>query len=532
MLGTLLKKQLTETFRAYIYNPKTNSARSKLSIALFFAFYLVVMIGVLGGMFTALSLSVCGAMVAVGMDWLFFCLLGGLAILIGIFGSVFNTYSSLYLSKDNDLLLSLPIPVRIIVASRLLNVYLMGASYAATAILPAVIVYWVVKGITVANVIGGVVLTVLITLIVFLLSCILGWVVAKISVKLKNKSFVTVLISLIFIGAYYFFYFKAQSLVADLIQNVVLYGERIKGAAYPLYLFGRIGGGDLIAAAVFAAIFIALTLAVWLVLLKTFLKIAISTGNTARVRTRQRAAHQRSAFRALLRKEFARFTASPLYMLNCGLGVVVIPLIGAALLWKGPLIVEAVNTWGIGSDTLAVLLGIGLPTAAMLIDPAAPSVSLESKTLWVVQSLPVAPPNALRAKIVMNLLLSAPVMLFTAVCAAVVLPLSPLLKVCIVAFTLLSVIFQAVFFTFLSAKMVNLNWTNEIVPIKQSAAVFVALFGSMGLALVQVGLYFWCGRPLGAIGYLAVWAVLLIAATAFMFRWLHTAGARRYAFLG
>ena len=46
------------------------------------------------------------------------------------------------------------------------------------------------------------------SLVVFVLSCLLGWVVAKISLRLKYKSFVTVLISLAFIGAYYFFYFN------------------------------------------------------------------------------------------------------------------------------------------------------------------------------------------------------------------------------------------------------------------------------------------------------------------------------------
>ena len=40
---------------------------------------------------------------------------------MGAFGSVFNTYSSLYLAKDNDLLLSLPIPLRVIISSRLLS---------------------------------------------------------------------------------------------------------------------------------------------------------------------------------------------------------------------------------------------------------------------------------------------------------------------------------------------------------------------------------------------------------------------------
>ena len=55
------------------------------------------------------------------MGWLYFTLMGLVAIFLGAFGSVFNTYSSLYLAKDNDLLLSLPIPVRVIIASRLLS---------------------------------------------------------------------------------------------------------------------------------------------------------------------------------------------------------------------------------------------------------------------------------------------------------------------------------------------------------------------------------------------------------------------------
>ena len=60
------------------------------------------------------------------MGWLYFALMGLLAVLLGAFGSVFNTYSGLYLAKDNDLLLSMPIPVNTLMASRLLSVYLMG----------------------------------------------------------------------------------------------------------------------------------------------------------------------------------------------------------------------------------------------------------------------------------------------------------------------------------------------------------------------------------------------------------------------
>ena len=170
-------------------------------------------------MFTFLSLTFCGALSQAGMGWLYFLLMIGISIFLGAFGSVFNTYSGLYLAKDNDLLLSLPIRVRTIMTARLMNVYLMGTMYAATALLPALIVYWIVAGITVARIICGLLLFLMVTVIVLLLSCILGWVVAKISLRLKNKSFVTVLVSLLFIGGYYFFYFKANDFIRDIIQN-------------------------------------------------------------------------------------------------------------------------------------------------------------------------------------------------------------------------------------------------------------------------------------------------------------------------
>lgn len=74
-------------------------------------FFILLMVGVIGGMFTLLSLAMCQDMAKVGMSWFYFAIMGLMAILLGAFGSVFTTYSSLYLPKDNDQLLSLPIPV-------------------------------------------------------------------------------------------------------------------------------------------------------------------------------------------------------------------------------------------------------------------------------------------------------------------------------------------------------------------------------------------------------------------------------------
>lgn len=254
MLKTLLKKQMAEIFRNYFYDPKKNKMRSRGATAMYIALYVLLMAGVLGGMFALLAVGICAPMAAAGVGWLYYLVMGLIAVLLGAFGSVFSTYSSLYLSKDNDLLLSMPIPVRYVMASRLLGVYLLGLMYSGVATVPAVIVYWIVAPVTAGTVVGGVLMVLLVSVIVMVLSCLLGWVVARISLRLKNKSFITVILSLAFLAAYYFVYYKAQGLITLLAENAAVYGAKIRGSAYLLYLFGSVGAGDWLALAVVVAL--------------------------------------------------------------------------------------------------------------------------------------------------------------------------------------------------------------------------------------------------------------------------------------
>ena len=56
MLKVLLKKQMTEVFRGFFYNRKTNKARSKANQIVLFSLFAFLMVGVLGGSFTAVAL--------------------------------------------------------------------------------------------------------------------------------------------------------------------------------------------------------------------------------------------------------------------------------------------------------------------------------------------------------------------------------------------------------------------------------------------------------------------------------------------
>lgn len=200
--------------------------------------------------------------------------------------------------------------------------------------------------------------------------------VAKISQKLKHKSLITVLVSLAVIGVYYFVYFKVQSLIQDLLANATVYGARIKGTAYPVYLFGSIGVGDIRTSVIVSVAVAVLFFLMWVLLSHSFLQIATSTGKVIHREYREKYSRQRSIDAALLGREISRFTASPNYMLNCGL--------------------------------------------ASMNFMTAPSVSLEGKSIWLLQSLPVEPWRIFRAKISMQLLLTGLPLLLCVMCTVTV----------------------------------------------------------------------------------------------------------------
>lgn len=532
MLKQLVKKQMAEIFRSYLYDAKKNKKRSKGAIILYFALFALLMVGVLGGMFAFVALMLCEDMAAANMGWLYFTLMGLIAIFMGAFGSVFNTYSSLYLAKDNDLLLSLPIPLRVIIASRLVTVYLMGLMYSAMVILPAVIVYWIQVSHSAAVIAGGLLLTVLISLIVLLLSCLLGWVVAKISLKLKHKGITTVLVSLVAIGLYYFIYFKAQTVIADLVANAAVYGAKIKGAAYPLYVFGRVAEGDWLAMLLVTAVTALLTALTWLLLSRSFLRLATSGSSAAKTRYREKKVRVRSLSAALLGKECRRFVSSPNYMLNCGFGILILIAAGVMMLFKGGELSMLLTSVFNGSEGIVLALTVSMACLlASMNDMAAPSISLEGKNLWVLRSLPVPVWEALKAKLKLQLLLTGIPMVFLLCCALPMMGFSPLLSLLAAVCCLLNVLLMALFGLFMGLKMPNLNWTSEITPIKQSGSVMFSLLGGWVYAILPGAAALLLGSHLAPALVPSLFALLTAALCVLLYVWLKKRGTRAFAAL-
>ena len=531
MIGLLVRKQWMDIFKNFHYNPKTNKARSKAGVIGYYIFYLFLMVGVIGGIFSMMAVEICDPLSAAGMGWLYFTIFGLMSVLLGAFGSVFTTFAGLYLAKDNDLLFSLPIPLFAIMVSRLLIVYLMGLLYSAAIILPAVIIYWVKVSAAPLVILGGIILILAISFIVMILSCLLGYVVARISLKLKNKGVLTALAAVIFIVVYYVVYFHFGQMIGSLVDDAGAIGANIKESFYALYMFGRIGEGDPLAMLLYTVGTGALFALTWFILHRSFLKISTSTGVVSKAVYKEKTAHQNSVSRALLIRELRRFTSSANYMLNCGFGILMLVLAGGAILWKGEDVFYVIGMV-FGPELTLLILAAILGMIAGTIYPVTAAVSLEGKNIWIAKSSPVSSWQVLQAKLRMQLLLAGVPLCFAVLCSVIAVirfvPADPLMIVLFVLLTLLYVLFTSLWDMIWGVRGANLNWSNEIYVYKQGMPVMASLFGSWIFLIVIGGLYFLLTKYVSATVFCLIITVLLAAASFIEYSWIKTKGADRF----
>ena len=130
MYKALFKKQFLQLFSSLFVDRKTGRIRSSKGAVGFIILY-VVLFAVLGFSFYMMTSGLAAVMIPMGQTWLYFVLMSGLTVFFGVFGGVFNTYASLYLAKDNDLLLSMPIPPSAILISRMVGVYAISMMYSS-----------------------------------------------------------------------------------------------------------------------------------------------------------------------------------------------------------------------------------------------------------------------------------------------------------------------------------------------------------------------------------------------------------------
>lgn len=529
MLKVLLKKQLLESFSFLFFDHKKGKAKSKgEKIGFGFLMVFVCLIMALAiGIYAGLMVS---TFKGLKINWFYYCIMSLVSIILGVFGSVFSTYASLYLPKDNELMLSLPIPKKDLILSRLTGVYVMGFVYMALAYIPSMIIGQIGFGFTVSSFICQIVLMMTLSFIVLALSTLLGWIVALISVRLKNKSLIVVFLSLGFIGVYYYFYFKLVSGFQDLLVKVMSLAVSFKDKGYILYVLGKAADGNYVYTGILLLLSILCTIVVYALVTMGFDRLLMMNKGQKRKEYNVKSIKQSSISKTLLKKEWLRFYSSPTYMLNSGIGsVFTVLLIGVCILQKDT-ILELLFFLPDASMLLIVSMTIiGFVATSNMI--SAPSVSLEGKNVWIVQTCPVKEIDILKAKFNLHFLFTIIPLLILDGVLVWLLSFSILETLFIFVYSLLIVTFSDLDGLYLGLKFPNMEWTNETAVVKQGMAPFVALFGNWIVVVVIAGLYFLLRKSISAYVYAGIIFILLLICILCLRAWIFKKGAEIFRHL-
>ena len=173
-------------------------------------------------------------------------------------------------------------------------------------------------------------------------------------------------------------------------QNGAAVAASLSGLA-PLVWAGRAcADGDWLSLAKCALLIVVVFTPVYVVLSVTFRKVATGGSGAAKRKYTRKAMKQSSVKSALLKKELRRLASSTNYLINGALGAVFLLVLPVVLIFQKSAILVPLSMMGASAGQVAA----GAAGAICLIlgtgSIAAPSVSLEGKSLWIPLSMTLA----------------------------------------------------------------------------------------------------------------------------------------------
>ena len=531
MLKTLFKKQVTELVSGLLGGKplKQGFFSGRMMIYLLLGFYLFIM---MFRIFWGMAVSLCAPLCAAGNDWMYFALMGIMATFIGVTGSLFTANSTIYHARDNELLLSMPIPQWMIVFVRMAMIYLVSAAFEIMVMFPVCLVYLAVSGAPIWSVAFQVVSTLLLPVIAVAIACFIGWLSAVVNSKIRQRAIFSVVTSLAFIGVFYVVYWNLYTYLQLIIANADTVGGAMKIFLYPFYQYGRASEGNIFGFVIFAVLMAAIAILVVKLISANFVDLAAKTQMVAKRKAKEneKTGKAESVTHALFKKELQRFTSSSVSMLSCAMGSIMMCMVGVMCFFAGEWIITTFMGMQNGATELFPLVAMML--IAMLIamnSISATSISLEGKHLWMLKVLPITPWQIFKAKLGVHVVITAVPAVFCSVSFAIAGKVDAINLLLMATASVVFSVFCGLLGLLCNLRFPNFNWTNEAQAVKQNMSVITATFLPWGVLVVLGIICFMMYLMGGSVSKCLISAIALICSISFlMIGRLLTGGSRKF----
>ena len=379
--------------------------------------------------------------------WLFFPLGFISSTVFSLIGTVFAAQSYLFDSKDNDLLLSMPIQPSAILLSRILALYTLNFVYSTIIFLPIGVAYGIFFKFTFVTFLCFLISIFLIPMLSTAISCLFGYFTGKITVKIPNKNLLSVVFGFLMLGGLSAVGLNLGPIISMMMYKIEVIADSVQKYSHLLYWYG----------------------------------LASQQGKFWGLLPMLIFSKPTNLFHALVSKELGYFFSIPAYVMNSGMSTIMSIILGVGILLRGDLIVNSLPQLfpDASGNLVALMIGSSLALCCTMNDVTAPTISLEGKTLWLLKSTPIDPMKIFFAKALMAPIVSLPGVIFTVIASAVTLDLTVADVLFIFFIPIIACVFSGFLGICVNLKIPRFDWSTEITIIKQSLSVVITLFLAM-----------------------------------------------------
>ena len=511
----LSELQLKNLYGLNVFKHTKDKKVKQRTIGLGFAMLLVVLM-----MVAYIGMAAYGY-IMIGMAEVLPAYLIMLSSLVILFFTVFKAGSVIFQRNAYDILCSLPVSQTAIVVSRFIRMYVENLLLTVIVMLPGIVVYGGMVKPRISFYLIGCVVTIFIPLIPITIATFLGALVTAIASRMKHKSLVTTVLSiLLIVGIMMFSQMLAgvgetftEEMFADLLETLTTMIARIYPPA--LWLGNAMTEGNVLQGGLYFGVSIAVFVVMVILIAGHFKSICENLYSTsAKHDYRMTEMKRNTVLTALFRKEVKRYFASSIYTVNTIVGPIMMVILAAAILLTG---VDKIESVILLQNGIIGLVPFVLAATSCIMTTTSTSISLEGKEWWILQSLPVDAKTVFDSKILLNLTIVAPFYVIAE--ALIILALTPSFVelVWLIFLPIIYMLFTFVFGITVNLHMPVLHWENEVAVVKQSAS---AMIGGLGGCLIII----LCAVPVvfvtGIVGEIvkAVTAIVILAITVLLYK--------------
>ena len=530
MIIRLIKIRITGVLRSMVAGKKAKAGAFPLILAAFLVIY-TVFAGYMMfyGYYSILASPVTDA----GVRWYYYFFALSVTSLLSLIITALLGAGTIYSSKDNDLLFSLPIKPGHILLSRV--AYVMGLSFiyngAATAAGIAAISE--TGPIYTAEILLYIAADICMYLFASAIAILVAKVIAHFAKRFVNQTLLAVLVSVVFIGAYLYLSFTSYGYITEIAEHAEAAADSASKLFFPRFLGDIPAGGNVINLVMLAFAAVLTFAAVYRWLGKTMITSATEQQTQSiRKATGSRVMFKvNSPFAALVIKELKHAGGSANYILNSSFGAIILIGASVAAVIQATAVMSFITSSGM-EEILPIYCALILMAGLSGIYMTAASISIEGKNIWVPLTLPLPLTESLKAKLAAHLIVSVPAALIASVLLSIAFRLDFLVWLSLAAGSAVYAVFTGLIGLLFNLKHPRLDYLNEVYAVKQGLPTLFAMgTGALTSVLFYLG-YTKLAVILPAGIYIAAFTAVLVLADWLIWEWITDTGVRIFGELG